>query len=152
MSTINALIEESCVGNHRQRISTAQSRTDSKGSGEVGPFTGPSVTLQHETINGVPVLRCSGRIIYGPESECLFEAIRNVLQSYPTLILDFRHITTVDAKGVGALLNLHALVRSKNGSIRLVNVNERVGRVLRLTNLLGLFELYDSGALAALAG
>src|SRR3954463_16379749 len=67
------------------------------------------VTLQHETVNGVPVLRCSGRIVYGPESDCLFDAIREVLERSASLILDFKHITMIDAKGIGALLALHAL-------------------------------------------
>jgi anti-anti-sigma factor len=112
----------------------------------------PVVTVENETFNGIPVLRCSGRIVYGPESERFFEAIRKSVQTFPTLILDFRHISMIDAKGVGALLTLHALARSKNGSIRLVHVTERVGRVLRITNLFGLFQLYDSEAVALRAG
>ena len=153
MSTINPCMEERCVRNrNRHWIATAQPEKDIEGAVEAEPVAGSSaVTLQHESVNGIPVLRCSGRIVYGPESECLFEATRNMLQTFPTLILDLRNITMIDAKGVGALLTLHALARSKNGSIRLVHVNERVGRVLRLTNLFGLFQLYDSEALAVLA-
>lgn len=150
---MNPYIEESSVRNHDRRhwTATAQPEKDIEGALEGGPCAGRSVTLQQGIFKGVPVLRCFGRIVYGPESECLFEAIRNVLQTYPTLILDFRNITAIDAKGIGALLALHALARSKNGSIRLVCVNERVGRVLRLTNLFGLFQLYDSEMLAAQA-
>jgi anti-anti-sigma factor len=148
MSTINQSVEE-CVRNHnRQWVNTAQPGKDLER--ELVART-PAVTLQHETINGIPVLRCSGRIVFGPESEYLFAAIRNMLLTSPTLILDFRQVTMVDAKGVGALLKLHALARSKNGSIGLVHVNERVGRVLRLTNLLDLFQLHDSEALAVQA-
>jgi anti-anti-sigma factor len=152
MSTINQCVEASYNWGRRRHWTTAKSENGPESATQAKPVTGPSaVTLQNETINGIPVLRCSGRIVYGPESECLFGAIREKLQSFPALILDFRRVTTIDARGIGALLTLHALARSKNGSIRLVHVNERVGRVLRVTNLFGLFELYDSEAVAALA-
>jgi len=149
MSTINQCVEASYKWDHRRRW-TAKSENGPEDAAQGKPIAGPSaVTLQNETINGLPVLRCSGRIVYGPESERLFDAIRDKLQSFPTLILDFRQIEMIDAGGVGALLTLHAMARAKNGSIRLVHVNERVGRVLRITNLFGLFQLYDSEMVAA---
>jgi len=146
-------MEESCLRNqNRAWMATAQAENEFEITDERGPVAGScAVTLQHETIQGIPVLRCSGRIVYGPDSESLFESIRKMLQTFPNLILDFRHITTIDAKGIGALLTLHALARAKNGSIWLVHVGQPVERVLRITNLFGLFQLYGSEVLAAQA-
>ena len=145
-------MEENCLSSQdRHWIAPSQPEIAVEGAVEGGPLALPSVTLQHESAYGIPVLRCSGRMVCGPESDSLLEAIRNVLHSHPSLILDLQNITTIDARGVGTLLTLRALAHLKDGFISLTNVNERVGRVLRLTNLFDLFKIYDSEMLAAQA-
>src|SRR6476646_491609 len=131
MTELHANPECDCDHHHRQsEVMAGNIRQHARQSAGEG---NEPVRMLRDAVNDIPVLRCSGRIVYGKESENLFNAIRDMLQTSPRLILDFGHVTMIDAKGVGALLTLHALAKAKNGAIRLVNVNDRVSRVLRIT-------------------
>jgi len=65
------------------------------------------------------------------------------LESFPTLILDFRQIEMIDARGV-VRTHLHAFGARQEWLHQTGDVNERVGIVLALPISLACFQLYDS--------
>ena len=52
----------------------------------------------------------------------------------------------IDSSGLGALVRLASTARSKGGDIKLRGLLEHVRKTLEVTNLLSLFETYDSMA------
>jgi anti-anti-sigma factor len=95
--------------------------------------------LKVHTMNrgSVAILCLEGRIVCGET-----EALRNAAVSQAgisVLILDFTRVNTVDAAGLGVLLELRQQAESKGIDFRLRNVTRLVGRVLEITRLDSVF-------------
>jgi anti-anti-sigma factor len=56
-------------------------------------------------------------------------------------VLDLSRVSIVDARGLGAMLELREQAQSKGISFKLMNVGKLVGRVLEVTRLDSVFEV-----------
>ncbi len=64
------------------------------------------------------------------------------LQSHgPSLVLDLEAVQFIDSTGLGMLVSILKEVRRAGGSIRLINPNREVLRLLQITGLERLFEI-----------
>jgi anti-anti-sigma regulatory factor len=70
-----------------------------------------------QTLGGVAIFRCQGRIVADDESTILRNAVRSEA-NYSALILDLAVVAGIDAGGLGALLGLHAWARSNRIQLR----------------------------------
>jgi anti-anti-sigma factor len=87
----------------------------------------------------VAVLCLQGQIVNGET-----EILRNAVHSLPevsAVILDLARVTTVDAGGLGAMLELRAQVESKGIRFELMNVTKWVSKVLEVTRLDSVFKI-----------
>ena len=76
------------------------------------------VTIQ--SLGGVAVLRCAGRIMGGRESEILRVAV--VSQSNArTVVLDLSEVETLDGRGIGILISLQGWAHANGKKLRLTN-------------------------------
>ena len=92
------------------------------------------LTVTVEELNGAVVLHCAGRIVRGEETALLCAASR---QHGRTMILDLEKVETIDAAGIGALVALEAA----GIYLQLVNANERVRQLLRITHVDSILEI-----------
>jgi anti-anti-sigma factor len=92
-----------------------------------------------KNLGNVAVLCLQGRIVKG-ETEILRNALDS-LSEVSTVILDLARVTTVDAGGLGVMLELREQAESKGICFELMNVTELVGRVLEVTRLDSVFEI-----------
>lgn len=60
-----------------------------------------------------------------------------------TLDLDLSSVTFLDSSGLGALISLHKTMRSRNGTVRLINPAANVRQILELTRLHRVFEIVN---------
>ena len=96
-----------------------------------------SVTV--EDLGEVVILRCLGRIVRGAETAILCAAVR---QHGRNVILDLRKVDAIDAAGIGVLISLQAA----GIYLKLMDPNERVREVLRVTELESVFEICQEQA------
>ena len=94
-------------------------------------------------LGNVAFLCLQGQIVNG-ETETLRNAVR--LQSeaqsdVSTVVLDLAQVSTIDARGLGVMLELRTLVQSKGIGFKLMNVSKMVARLLELTRLDTVFEV-----------
>ena len=80
------------------------------------------------------VLRCQGRIVIGDAYAILRSAVLRQTHTR-TLILDLAQVDCIDAGGLGVLLSLREWACSQAIQFQLMNVMNRVERVLELTKL-----------------
>src|SRR5713101_5145891 len=92
-----------------------------------------------KNLGNVAVLCLQGQIVNG-EAETLRKAVHS-LSEVSAVILDLARVTTVDAGGLGVMLELRAQAESKGISFKLMNVSRRVGSVLEVTRLDSVFEV-----------
>jgi anti-anti-sigma factor len=87
----------------------------------------------------VAILCLQGRIVNG-ETEPLRNAV-NSLSEVSAVILDLARVTTVDARGLGVMLELREQAESKGIRFELMNVTKLVRRVLEVTRLDSVFQI-----------
>ncbi len=107
--------------------------------------------LNSRPLGNVLVVQCDGRIVAGAEVYNLHSYVGDALLKYPDIILQLDQVSFVDSSGLGALARLVTKARSKGGDMKLCGLQEQVRKALDLTNLLSMFETYDSMAEAIMA-
>ena len=91
----------------------------------------------------VAVLGLYGRIING-ETEKLRQAVRDI-SGATAVILDLKGVTTVDAHGLGVLLDLRQQTIASGMRFKLMNINQPLCRVFEITKLNSVFEITSLG-------
>ena len=87
----------------------------------------------------VAVLCVQGRIVNG-ETAPLRDAV-NSQSRVGILVLDLGRVSTIDASGLGLMLELRRQSLAKGIRFKLMNVTKLVGRVLEVTQLDSVFEI-----------
>ena len=100
--------------------------------------------LSTRTVDGILVVDCIGRIIFGEESASLRDTLRDLIPQNKKIILNLSGVNYIDSGGLGTLVALYTSARNSGGSIKLANLTQRVGDLLQVTKLLTVFDVYDS--------
>ena len=102
-----------------------------------------SLKLVPRTINGVLVINCAGRIVFGDEASQLRELVKRELAENSRIVLNLGEVSYIDSGGIGTLVSLFTSARNAGGDIKLANLTKRVGDLLQITKLITVFESYD---------
>jgi len=105
--------------------------------------------MSTRTLDGVIVVDCSGRIVFGEESATLRDTIKKVLTQSPRVVLNLAEVSYVDSGGLGTLVSLYTTARNAGGALKLARLTQRVGDLLQLTKLVSIFEVFENEQLAA---
>jgi anti-anti-sigma factor len=92
-----------------------------------------------EDLNDIVVLHCTGRIVRGEETALLCAASR---QHGRTVVIDLGRVDAIDAAGIGMLVSLQAA----GIYLRLMNPNQHVREMLRVTHLDSIFEVCQTAS------
>src|ERR1700693_361785 len=119
-------------------------------SGNVLGPTQRSVLMQLKlttrTKDGILVIDCSGRIVFGEESSMLRETIKKAVTENNRIVLNLGEVNYIDSGGLGTLVALRTTAQNAGGTIKLTNLTKRVGDLLQVTKLLTVFDVYNSEA------
>ena len=89
---------------------------------------------------GTTAIVClQGRIVNG-ETTVLRKAINSQV-NINQVVLDLARVTTIDAHGLGVMLELRQDTQSKGTDLKLMNVTNLVSQVLAITRLNTVFEI-----------
>src|SRR5664279_2892754 len=100
--------------------------------------------IDSRPVGDVLVVQCCGRIVAGPEVHALHAYFGDTRAKYAEIVMQLNQVDFIDSSGLGALVRLMHTSRSKHGDLKLTGVPDGVRKVLEMTNLTKLFELYDS--------
>lgn len=96
--------------------------------------------------DGILVVDCSGRIVFGDESSLIRETIKKAIAENNRIVLNLGEISYIDSGGLGTLVALRTTAQNAGGTIKLTNLTKRVGDLLQVTKLLTVFDVYNSEA------
>jgi anti-sigma B factor antagonist len=104
------------------------------------------LALQFETRyrGTVVVLDCQGRIVFREESAALSRKIGELLKDNRSLVLNLAGVEAIDSAGLGELVLLHMWAEGNGHSIVLAAPTERIRSLLELTNLVAVFQVYET--------
>jgi anti-sigma B factor antagonist len=103
-----------------------------------------SLKISNKQIEGVTVVYCNGRIVFGEEAANLREQVKNLLTTQKHIVLNLGGVSYIDSGGLGTLVGLYTSARAAGGDIRLANLTQRVGDQLQITKLVTVFDVHDS--------
>jgi len=90
-------------------------------------------------LGNVAVVSVQGRIVNGETA-----SLREVLDAQSrvaTVLLDLSRVSTIDASGLGLMLEMREQARSKGMRFKLMNVSKFTSRVFEVTRLDSVFEI-----------
>ena len=92
--------------------------------------------------DGVLILDCIGRLVFGEESAALRDAVKNALLENPNIVLNLEEVNYIDSGGLGILVSLYTTAHKAGGAVKLANLTKRVGDLLQVTKLVSVFEVF----------
>ena len=99
----------------------------------------------NEIVSGdVVVIAASGRLTVETEAE-VSAAVRSAFDSGRAhLVLDLAAVPYIDSCGLGTIAQSYVAAFRRGGTVKLANVTGRNRRLLTITKLLPVFEVFDS--------
>ena len=108
-----------------------------------------SLALSLRQLDSVRIVNVRGRIVYGEDLTKLRQTIRDLLSSgHRRLLLDLEKVTYVDSCGLGELMANYTTAASYGAELKLLHVQKRVQKLLQITKLDTVFEVYDDESVA----
>jgi len=102
-------------------------------------------TVSVRPVAGVDVIKIRGKLALGEPTihdvrSRLAELVEHRRYNW---LLDMEEVTFLDSSGIGILVQAMTSSRNRQGDCRLVALQERPRKVLKLVSLLALFQVFD---------
>jgi anti-sigma B factor antagonist len=93
----------------------------------------------------ITILDMNGKVTIGEGSVALRNAIRRLLgEGKKKILLNLGSVSYVDSSGIGELVSSFTAVNKESGSLKLLNLTQKIQDLLAITKLLTVFDVYDS--------
>lgn len=109
--------------------------------------------FESKVIDEVAVIRCRGRLTFGPETAALEEEVERQTKLAGTSVYAVKQVALnlvetefIDSAGLGALVRLLGTLRAAGGGLKICQMSPKVLQVIEVTNLRDLFPVYASEA------
>ena len=103
----------------------------------------------------VTILDLKGRERIRGTTLALYESVRCLAREGKTqVLLDLAWVKHIDSSALGELVSSHVILDEKGGALKLMHMSESVQKLMEMTKLLTVFEVYDdeAEALASFVG
>jgi anti-sigma B factor antagonist len=100
--------------------------------------------IVEQRVGDVTILRLKGRLELDDGDVVLREHVdRLVAQGRVNVVLDMTDVTRMDSAGIGMLVGKYMTVKNRGGTLRLLHLTERTSRLLHVTRLETVFEIFE---------
>lgn len=92
----------------------------------------------------VKILDLQGKITIGVGDVAVRDAVQTALAAgSKKILLNMEGVSTIDSAGVGELVSAYTTVTNRGGTLKLVNLPNKVTDILQITQLITVFEIHD---------
>ena len=102
----------------------------------------------------VDIFDVGATVRLGPESDRFRTAILSAFEEgSKKILLNLAALERLDSSGLGALVSAYTSITQRDGRVKLLNPGPRVLELLKVTNTVGLFEIFtdEQAAVASFA-
>jgi anti-sigma B factor antagonist len=103
-----------------------------------------SLNLDVSRTGDIAVVRCRGKIVFGEEADELRGVILSLLKETNRIVLNLAWIDYIDSSGLGTLVASFISARHRGAEIKIAVLSPRARRLLTMTKMDRLLEVYDS--------
>ncbi len=99
-----------------------------------------------EKIEGdVAVLSVSGNMMGGPETMVLHDKVKSLTaDGIKKIVIDLKGVKWMNSSGLGVLMACMTTLNNAGGKLKLASVTEKVKSLLVITQLLRIFDTFES--------
>jgi anti-anti-sigma factor len=95
--------------------------------------------------DGVTILDLKGKITIGMGDVALRNAVQDAINSGATkVVINLKDVTTIDSSGVGELVSAFTTATNRGAKLSLANLPSKVSDILQITQLITVFDVFDS--------
>ena len=95
--------------------------------------------------NHVAILSLSGKMMGGPETTALHDHIKGLLSDgIKKVVIDLGDVKWINSSGLGVLMAAMTTLKNADGVMKLAKVTEKVESLLMITQLMRIFETYET--------
>lgn len=102
------------------------------------------LTTNNRMLDGIVIMDCHGRIVFGEESAYLRDIVKKQLAEHKRLVLNLAGVNYIDSGGLGTLVALYTTAHNSGGTVKLARLTQRIGDLLQVTKLLTIFDVYET--------
>lgn len=97
------------------------------------------------TKGDVTIVDLNGKITIGSGDIALRNAVHQAIESGASKVLiNLHEVSTIDSSGVGELVSAYTTATNRGIRLKLVNLPDKVADILTVTQLITVFDVYDS--------
>jgi len=101
--------------------------------------------IKEKIENQVAVLTLTGKMMGGPETTALHDHIRSLMgDNISKVVIDLGGVKWINSSGLGVLMAAMTTLKNAGGQMKLANVTEKVESLLMITQLMRIFDTYES--------
>ncbi len=103
------------------------------------------INISERQAGDVTILDLSGKVTIGEGSVALRNAIRRLLgEGKNKILLNLGGVGYIDSSGIGELVSSFTAVNKEGGTLKLLNLTQKIQDLLAITKLLTVFDVYDA--------
>lgn len=101
--------------------------------------------IAERSAGNVQVLDLSGQITFAQGDQLFKDKIHSLVhQGHKNILVNMAKVTHVDSAGLGELVAAYTTLSRAGGSMKLVNLTQRLTDLLTITKLLTVFDTFES--------
>lgn len=95
--------------------------------------------------DSVAIIDLTGKMMGGAESEEFKSEVKRLMgEGYKNLLVNLEDVPWVNSTGLGTLIAGYTSIKREGGTLKLLNVTDRIQSILMITRLGTIFETYDN--------
>ncbi len=100
--------------------------------------------IEKRKVGEILVLDLKGKILIGDGIDELREAINSTINDKETkVLLNFAEVPYLDSTGLGEVVRSYTSIKKEGGTVKIVNLTNKVKDLLSVTKLLTVFETFE---------
>jgi anti-sigma B factor antagonist len=102
------------------------------------------LNISERQAGDVTILDMSGKVTIGEGSVALRTTIRRLLgEGKKNILLNLGSVGYIDSSGIGELVSSFTAVNKEGGTLKLLNLTEKIQDLLAITKLLTVFDVFE---------
>jgi len=103
------------------------------------------MAIKEKIHDGVALLTVSGKLMGGPETLEVHEHVKGlVADGVKKVVIDLSKVKWLNSQGLGVLMAAYTSLSRVEGQLRLSGVTDKVKSLLMITQLLNIFDTYET--------
>ena len=103
--------------------------------------------VSRRQVGDVTILDLKGKITIGSGDVQLRNAVQEVINSgAQKVLINMANVSTIDSSGIGELVSAYTTATNRGVKLKLINLPAKVTDILTITQLITVFDVYDSEA------